>query len=108
MRLHGPSLLNPPKPVPTKDNPTPAGIGVQEHVLKTMIINLYQTAAEEVCEAFRTNLRDLAQLPPPGFYLNDRIKFRVSRPPSLPHNCVSLWMERRFAAILRVLWRRMV
>lgn len=45
VRLHGPSLLNPPKPVPTKDNPPP-DIPVQEHALKTMIINLYQTAAD--------------------------------------------------------------
>src|SRR5262245_28892360 len=40
VRLHGPSLLNPPKPVPSKDNPTPAEIPVQEHVLKTLVINL--------------------------------------------------------------------
>jgi hypothetical protein len=52
VRLHGPSLLNPPKPIPTKDNPNPAEIPVQEHVLKTLVINLYQTAAEEVCNAF--------------------------------------------------------
>jgi hypothetical protein len=52
VRLHGPSLLNPPKPIPTKDNPNPAEIPVQEHVLKTLVINLYQTAAEEIANAF--------------------------------------------------------
>ena len=52
VRLHGPSLLNPPKPIPTADNPKPPEIPVEEHVLKTLVINLYQTAAEEVCNAF--------------------------------------------------------
>src|SRR5580692_2291310 len=57
VRLHGPSLLNPPRPVPTTANPCPAAISVDEHVLKTLVINLYQTAAEEVANAFRDYLR---------------------------------------------------
>lgn len=56
VRLHGPSLLNPPKPIPTADNPKPLEIPVEEHVLKTLVINLYQTAAEEVCNAFERYL----------------------------------------------------
>jgi hypothetical protein len=58
VRLHGPSLLNPPKPIPTKDNPTPEAIPVQEHVLKTLVINLYQTAAEEVSNSFKDYVKD--------------------------------------------------
>jgi hypothetical protein len=58
VRLHGPSLLSPPKPVATKDNPTPPEISVQEHVLKTLVVNLYQTAAEEMSNAFEEYLRD--------------------------------------------------
>lgn len=53
VRLHGPSLLEPPKPPPTPENPTPRAISIPEHVLKTVVVNLYQTAAEEVSEAFR-------------------------------------------------------
>jgi hypothetical protein len=56
VRLHGPSLLTPPKPVPTKDNLTPPEIPMAEHVLKTLLINLYQTAAEEVCDAFERHV----------------------------------------------------
>ena len=106
VRLHGPSLLNPPKPVPTKDNPTPAGIGVQEHVLKTMIINLYQTAAEEVCEAFRMNL-DFSQLQPPSFYLSDSIKFTLSQGLELAAQLRLALDGAPSAATLRVLWKRM-
>jgi len=53
VRLHGPSLLSPPPPVPTKDDPTPAKISIAEHALKTLVINLYQTAAEEIARAFQ-------------------------------------------------------
>jgi hypothetical protein len=56
VRLHGPSLLNPPKPRPTTENPKPPDIPVEEHVLKTLVINLYQTASEEVCNAFEKYL----------------------------------------------------
>jgi hypothetical protein len=56
VRLHGPSLLKPPRPTPTAANPDPPPISVDEHVLKTLMINLYQTAAEEVAEAFKEYL----------------------------------------------------
>jgi hypothetical protein len=61
VRLHGPSLLNPPKPIPTKDNPAPDAIPVQEHVLKTLVINLYQTAAEEVSNSFKDYVLDRSE-----------------------------------------------
>jgi hypothetical protein len=108
VRLHGPSLLNPPKPVPTKDNPSPAEIGVQEHVLQTMIINLYQTAAEEVCESFRKNLeKDLSQWQPPGSSLNDSIRFRNSQGLELAAQLRLALDGAPSAATLRVLWKRM-
>ncbi|RSL18002.1 hypothetical protein EDE15_3556 [Edaphobacter aggregans] len=61
VRLHGPSLLNPPQPIPTKDDPSPPKISVAEHVIKTLVINLYQTAAEEVSNAFKDYVADYGQ-----------------------------------------------
>ena len=107
VRLHGPSLLNPPEPVPTKDNPKPTDIRVQEHLLKTMIINLYQTAAEEICEAFRMNLEDLLQWQKPGFYLSDSTKFLYSQGLELAAQLRLALDGAPSAATLRVLWRRM-
>jgi hypothetical protein len=53
VRLHGPSLLNPPKPPRTEADKDPQPINLYEHVLKTLVINLYQTASEELANAFR-------------------------------------------------------
>lgn len=58
VRLHGPSLLRPPTPVPTAENPHPQPLSVDDHVLQTLVINLYQTAAEEVVNAFRKFVED--------------------------------------------------
>jgi hypothetical protein len=58
VRLHGPSLFKPPTPDPTAETPNPKPLSVDEHVLRTLVINLYQTAAEEIVEAFRDHVRE--------------------------------------------------
>jgi|SRR5271165_3069889 len=53
VRLHGPSLFKPQRPAPTPDNPSPAEDSLDVHVLKELVKNLYQTAAEEVANSFQ-------------------------------------------------------
>jgi hypothetical protein len=79
VRLHGPSLLNPPKPVATKDDPNPPEISVAEHVLKTVVVNLYQTAAEEVAEAFKDYVEHLGS---EGYELAAQLRLTLDGAPS--------------------------
>jgi len=72
VRLHGPSLLNPSQrqpadsktpdaktPDPQTPEPSPQE-KIYENVLRTIVINLYQTAAEEFATAYRKRARDHA------------------------------------------------
>jgi hypothetical protein len=65
VRLHGPSLLNPAQRLPadatTPDPKTPepsAQEKICENVLRTIVINLYQAAAEEFATAYRKRAKD--------------------------------------------------
>jgi hypothetical protein len=94
VRLHGPSILDPPTPPATKENPQPKPIPLNEHVLKTIVVNLYQTAAEEVVNAFTERMKNRGRdgLRDEGLELAAQLRLTLDGAPS--------------AATLRFFWDR--